>query len=126
MAADQLVLEEIRAMRASFDARFLAHEHASSQRFDRFEDRISDALNIGSLRIKEHSDRLRSIETESDTHPVIQAVPPQLMPVITEEKPRIPWWAVAALTGILTYLGPKVFTAFIDWLAHLNHIASTP
>ena len=121
--SDALVLQEIRPLRESFESRFLAHEEAISRRFDRFEDSINQSLSAGGDRMKEHSDRIRAIETESDTHP---ALPPVTALTAPESKTALPWWFVAGITGIVTFLGPKLFTVAIDWLSKLNHIASTP
>ena len=95
---------------------------------DRFEDRIIDEFEKGAERMKGHSDRIRAIETESDTH---VALPPvtsltQAPAPAADPKPALPWWAIALATAILTYLGPKVFVLLIDVIAKLNHTASTP
>lgn len=117
--SDALVLQEIRALRASVDARFLAHEKSSSDRMDRFEDRIMETFKDGADRMKGHSDRIRAIESASDTHVALPAV---AAPVDESQPPkRMPWWLVAMLSGAAGLAGTQLWTLLIYALGKMNH-----
>lgn len=126
--SDAVILAEIRSMRESFEARFLAHEKASSDRLDKLEERISYSLDKGSDRMTRHSDRLRSIETASDTHPALPAVStPATADASGATPPKaLPWWAVTLVAGGLTVAGGQLWPVVVDWLYLLVHHKATP
>lgn len=99
-------------------------EYASGHRetmaeLRRVEDRLTDRLDKGGDRMDGLDSRVRAIETESDTHP---ALPPvhTIAPHV-DPPSKLPWYLVAALTAVITTVGPQLWNAGIDFLFHLQH-----
>ena len=120
--SDAVILAEIRSLRESFEARFLSHEQASSQRFDRFEESIEASFREGSNRMLRHSERIRAMETESDTHPALVPIAPATNPANPSPSTnpgRMPAWLVALITGAATLAGTQLLPLLLDALIWL-------
>lgn len=107
MPSDGLCLEELRALHLRYDT---GHAETLTE-MRRMEDRLSDQITVGRERTDGHDERIRVLETESDLHPALDQ----------PAKSKLPWWAVAMGTAIITLLTPQLWSAGIDLLFHLNH-----